>query len=156
MGIGDHLGHTILLECPSSITTLQSLMVTKEANAPSDNNKKRDTSITAIYPNLTDFFHCQTKEHPLSKTLQQLPSNLTFVAHTMLAFAPARRMLPSWVEYHRVIMGIQHFIIYVKQRTVEQCHAQPRLLLSSTLHHVRSISRIIGAQSIQVSTGCPN
>ena len=90
-------------------------MVTKEANAPGDDNKNKNTSMTTMYPNLTDFFHCQTKEHPLSRTQQQLPSNLTFVAHTMLAFAPARRMLPSWVEYHRVIMGIQHFIIYVNE-----------------------------------------
>lgn len=35
-------------------------------------------------------------------------------------------MLPSWIEYHRIIVGIQHFIIYVNEPwetfTKNPCH----------------------------------
>ncbi|KAL3905912.1 MAG: hypothetical protein SGILL_009486, partial [Bacillariaceae sp.] len=101
VGTGDQHGHTLVLECPSTVTTLHSLV----ANGPGGIN------VTYGNNNLTDFYRCQTQDHPLNT----LPSNLSFVAQTTLAFAPARRMLPSWIEYHRAITGIQHFIIYVNE-----------------------------------------
>jgi hypothetical protein len=71
VGTGDHHGHSILMECPSTIEVLNSL----SAIGPSGN---------VTYGNLTNFYRCQTNEHPISS----LPPSLSFVAQTTLAFAP--------------------------------------------------------------------
>jgi hypothetical protein len=99
------LRHVLIVACPPNDGRAWMQLSVVQGVGPN--------SVSIIYDHLDGWWTCQTRHHPLTQHLKN--TNYKVMSGTMVRGAESQALIPQWVEYHRLILGVEHFGIYINE-----------------------------------------